>query len=59
MCRVMTTKADASPTKEFFVHYLTRDISLHDCILDLLDHDRPWMMGVGLARAQESYLVVG
>ena len=55
----MTTKADASPTKEFFVHYLTRDISLHDCILDLLDHDRPWMMGVGLARAQESYLVVG
>jgi hypothetical protein len=29
---------DASPTKEFFVEMLTRDISLHDAILDLLDN---------------------
>ena len=30
-------KADASPTKAFFVRMLTRDISLDDCILDLVD----------------------
>lgn len=29
---------DASPTKEFFVEMLTRDISLGDAILDLLDN---------------------
>jgi len=31
-------KAHASPTKEFFVSMITRDISLADCILDLLDN---------------------
>lgn len=30
--------ADASPTKEFFVHMVTKDISLEDCILDLIDN---------------------
>jgi hypothetical protein len=29
---------DASPVKSFFVHMLTRDISLEDAILDLLDN---------------------
>jgi len=29
---------DASPTKDFFVSMLTRDISLDDAILDLLDN---------------------
>jgi hypothetical protein len=28
----------ASPTKQFFVRMLTRDIELHDAILDLLDN---------------------
>lgn len=31
-------KADASPTKDFFVRMITRDISLEDCILDLIDN---------------------
>lgn len=31
-------KADASPTKRFFVSMLTRDISLEDAILDLVDN---------------------
>lgn len=30
--------ADASPTKDFFVDMLTRDISIEDCILDLVDN---------------------
>ena len=29
---------DASPTKEFFIKMLTRDIALEDAILDLLDN---------------------
>ena len=29
---------DASPTKELFINVLTKDISLKDCILDLLDN---------------------
>lgn len=33
-----TDKAQASPTKRFFVSMLTRDISLEDAILDLLDN---------------------
>lgn len=33
-----TTRADAHPTKEFFVKMLTRDISLEDTVLDLLDN---------------------
>ena len=31
-------KAEGSPTKDFFVTMLTRDISIQDCILDLLDN---------------------
>jgi hypothetical protein len=34
----MVTKAHASPTKQFFVHMITKDISLEACILDLLDN---------------------
>jgi hypothetical protein len=30
--------ADAMPTKDFFVRMITRDISLEDCILDLIDN---------------------
>ncbi len=33
-----TIKADARPTKSFFVRMLTRDTSLDDCILDLVDN---------------------
>lgn len=33
-----TERVDASPTKEFFISMITRDISLEDCILDLLDN---------------------
>lgn len=37
-------KAQANPTKAFFVRMLTRDISLDDCILDLVDNslDGAW-----------------
>ncbi|MDZ7661647.1 ATP-binding protein [Thiohalophilus sp.] len=34
----MSKKIDASPTKDFFVRMITRDITLEDCILDLLDN---------------------
>jgi hypothetical protein len=38
------SKAKANPTKAFFVTMLTRDISLDDCILDLVDNsiDGAW-----------------
>lgn len=37
-------RAAANPTKEFFVSMLTRDISIEDCILDLIDNsvDAAW-----------------
>lgn len=37
-------KAGANPTKTFFVRMITRDISLEDCILDLIDNsvDGAW-----------------
>jgi hypothetical protein len=37
-------KATANPTKKFFVRIITRDISLEDCILDLVDNsvDNAW-----------------
>lgn len=40
----MALKANASPTKAFFVRMLTRDITLTDCILDLVDNcvDGAW-----------------
>ena len=31
-------KAHGSPTKDFFIRMITKDISLIDCILDLLDN---------------------
>ena len=34
----MKQKADATPTKDFFVRMITRDISLEDCLLDLIDN---------------------
>lgn len=34
----MGDKAAAVPTKQFFVSMLTRDISLADAILDLIDN---------------------
>lgn len=30
-------RAHATPTKDFFVRMITKDISLEDCILDLID----------------------
>src|SRR5437879_2819455 len=33
-----TTYADAYPRKHFFLEMFTRDISLEDCILDLIDN---------------------
>jgi len=38
MTKPSADKAEASPTKQFFVSMLTRDISLADAILDLLDN---------------------
>lgn len=38
MTNPSTDQAQASPTKKFFVSMLTRDISLADAILDLLDN---------------------
>lgn len=32
------SKAKANPTRAFFVHTITRDISIDDCILDLIDN---------------------
>lgn len=39
-----TRRARANPTKAFFVRMLTRDISLTDCVLDLVDNsiDGAW-----------------
>lgn len=40
----LPAKAEANPTKAFFVRMITRDISLADCILDLIDNsvDAAW-----------------
>ena len=40
----MTREVHAYPTKEFFVYMITKDISLEDCTLDLLDNsiDAAW-----------------
>jgi len=34
----MTEKVDFSPSKKLFIEILTKDIDIHDCILDLLDN---------------------
>ena len=38
MIHPQAPKAHAQPTKDFFVSMITRDISLRDCIVDLLDN---------------------
>ena len=40
----LVPKASANPTKAFFVSMMTRDITLEDCILDLIDNsiDAAW-----------------
>ncbi|WP_347303674.1 ATP-binding protein [Croceibacterium sp. TMG7-5b_MA50] len=42
-------KAEANPTKSFFVRMITRDIALEDCILDLVDNsiDGAWSLEGG------------
>ena len=42
-------KVDANPTKSFFVRMIPRDISLEDCILDLIDNsvDGAWELEGG------------
>src|SRR5687768_14516251 len=35
---IMSDVANANPTKNFFIEMLTRDITLEDAILDLLDN---------------------
>ena len=43
------SKAVANPTKSFFVRMITRDITLEDCIFDLIDNsiDGAWEMSGG------------
>src|SRR5262245_19303456 len=47
------TTVSATPTKGFFVRMLTRDISLDDCILDLVDNsiDGAWS-SIGAPRTE-------
>lgn len=33
-----THKAHGNPSKDFFVHTITKDVSIEDCVLDLLDN---------------------
>ncbi|AZL57784.1 ATP-binding protein [Tabrizicola piscis] len=42
-------RADANPTKAFFVRMITRDITLEDCIFDLVDNsiDGAWELSGG------------
>ena len=44
MAMITPDKADASPTKAFFVNMITRDITFEDSILDLIDNsvDGAW-----------------
>src|SRR6185437_14676569 len=43
---IKSKKANANPTKAFFVQMITRDIALEDCILDLIDNsiDGAWKL---------------
>ena len=43
------SKANANPTKTFFVRMITRDITLEDCIFDLIDNsvDGAWELAGG------------
>lgn len=49
MIPVDKSKADANPTKAFFVRMITRDITLEDCIFDLIDNsiDGAWELAGG------------
>lgn len=49
MIPVEKSKAKANPTKAFFVRMITRDISLEDCIFDLIDNsiDGAWELAGG------------
>lgn len=49
MIPVDKSKAHANPTKAFFVRMITRDITLEDCIFDLIDNsiDGAWDLAGG------------
>ncbi len=49
MIPVAKSKADANPTKAFFVRMITRDITLEDCTFDLIDNsiDGAWELAGG------------
>lgn len=44
-------RAHATPTKDFFIRMITRDISLRDCIVDLLDNSVDGARRTAKARA--------
>jgi len=46
-------RADASPTKKFFVSMLTRDISLVDAILDLIDNSLDGALRLAGGKSEE------
>ena len=50
-------KIHASPTKEFFISMITRDITLLDCMFDLLDNclDGAGRDMLSKAKSTESY----
>lgn len=50
------SKAAANPTKAFFVRMITRDITLEDCIFDLIDNsiDGAWELAGGKAMSLEN-----
>lgn len=56
----MPRKAHASPTKEFFVFMITKDITLQACILDLVDNSvdgaRDDLRRIGGRRSEETLL---
>lgn len=49
MIPIEKNKANADPTKSFFVRMITRDITLEDCIFDLIDNsiDGAWELSGG------------
>ncbi|KJV41509.1 hypothetical protein [Brevundimonas sp. KM4] len=50
MTDVQPDRANANPSKSFFIAMLTRDIDLVDCILDLLDNS---VDGIGQVARRE------
>src|SRR5579863_6009287 len=49
-------QAKGSPTKDFFVRMITRDISLADCIMDLVDNSIDGARRVSRHRGQNPSL---